>query len=55
MLFSAPFFCGSWSCLRGALAVPPVFWALLQKNGPKFDVTPNFWAVFEGLFCVEYF
>lgn len=24
---------------------PPGFWVVLQKNGPEFDVIPEFWAV----------
>lgn len=26
----------------------PIFWALLQKNGPKFDVTPELLGGFRG-------
>lgn len=36
-----------WRRLRRSLyrRRPPGFWVVLQKNGPEFDVIPEFWAV----------
>ena len=40
-----------------AMLVPrlPIFWALLQKNGPKFDVTPELLGGFRGTILCRIF
>ena len=38
----------AWAPLLSSAATPG-FWAVLQENGPEFDVLPEFCAVFPAL------